>query len=91
MKKFISFIIVFTSIGLYAQPNSQDMNLTPVNTSYNKIHQTNKTCISMLEELDKMKSYIKEQPPVTVDFVKNKETYIRMASEWIKVCGIERK
>lgn len=83
--------MILSSISVFAQANSQDIYLNQGNSSYNKNQQTNKTCISMLEELDRMKSWVKEQHTSTVDYFKNKEAYIRVAAEWIKVCGADKK
>jgi len=91
MKKITLLIIIFSSTSVFAQANSQDIYLNQGNSAYNKNQQTNKTCISMLEELDRMKSWVKDQHPSTVDYFKNKEAYIRVAAEWIKVCGVEKK
>lgn len=91
MKKFICAILVFLPFSIFAQINTQDANVNQVNSTFNKNQHFNRTCIAMLEELEKMKSSVKEQHPATVNYFQNKETYIRAASEWVKVCILEKK
>ena len=87
MNKLIAISLTLFSINLSAQTYSQDSNASTNNSSYNKVSYTNRTCISMAEEVTKMKSYISDQNDRTVDYLKNKETYIKTAAEWIRVCG----
>lgn len=87
MKKLFFLLSAFLFTNIYGQQSSQEINPSSNNSSYNKINQTNKICISMAEELDKMKANLNNQSPMTVDYLRNKETYIKTSSEWIKVCG----
>ena len=87
MKKMVTLGLIFSSINIYAQTNSQESGASAGSNSYNKVSQTNRICISMAEELEKIKSRIANADERTVDFIKNKESYIHTAAEWIRVCG----
>ena len=87
MKKLFLLLSAFLFTNIYGQQTSQEINPSSNNSTYNKINQTNKICISMAEELDKMKANLNNQSPMTVDYFRNKEIYIKTSAEWIKVCG----
>jgi hypothetical protein len=88
-KRFILALTLF-SFNVCAQTYSQESNSAGANSSFNKTSFTNRTCIAMAEELTKMKSYVSDQPDRSVDYFKNKETYIKTAAEWIRVCGSQK-
>jgi len=87
MKKLFILLSAFFFTNIYGQQTSQEINPSSNNPTYNKINQTNKICIAMAEELDKMKASVNKQHPLEVDYWRNKETYIKTSAEWIKVCG----
>lgn len=87
MKKMVIAGLTLASINICAQTNLQEPGASLGSNSYNKVIQTNRICISMAEELEKIKSKIANAPEASVDFIKNKEAYIHTAAEWIRVCG----
>ena len=87
MKKISLTLLTILSFSVYAQINSQESNATTRNSSLNRITITNNICISMAEEISKIKLYVADQNDRTVDYLKNKETYVKAAAEWVRVCG----
>lgn len=87
MKKISPILFALLSINVYSQSNSQDSNATTANSSFNRTSSTTKICISMAEEISKMKLYVTDQNDRTVDYLKNKELYVKTAAEWVRVCG----
>ena len=87
MKKLFILLSAVFFTNIYGQQASQEIVPPSNNPTYNKINQTNKICISMAEELDKMKANVNKQHPMEVDYWRNKEMYIKTSFEWIKVCG----
>ena len=87
MKKISPILLTLLSFNLYAQVNSQESNATSRNSSLNRTSITNNICISMAEEISKMKLFVADQNDRTVDYLKNKEIYVKTAAEWVRVCG----
>jgi len=87
MKKISTILLTLLSFNVYAQINSQESNATTRNSLLNRTSSTNNICISMAEEISKMKLYVADQNDRTVDFLKNKEIYVKTAAEWVRVCG----
>ena len=87
MKKISTILLTLLSFNVYAQINSQESNATTRNSLLNRTSITNNICISMAEEISKMKLDVADQNDRTVDFLKNKEIYVKTAAEWVRVCG----
>ena len=87
MKKISPILLTLLSFNLNAQVNSQESNATTRNSSLNRTSSTNNICIAMAEEISKMKLYVSDQNDRTVDYLKNKEIYVKTAAEWVRVCG----